>query len=180
MKLNNPNFHLILGGRRSGKSQYAEELALKSKLKLVYIATASKTCDKEMQARILEHQARRDNSWRTIEEPLDLAGAIEAINCANTCILVDCLTLWLTNILCSSTHSKQVDLYAKRLIDAIVKSPCKIIIISNEVGSGIVPLGALSRSFCDNCGILHQQLAAIAANVTVVIAGLPLVLKQES
>lgn len=174
--------HLILGGARSGKSLYAEKLALQSGKKLVYLATAQ-VWNKEMQERVLIHQKRRCNDWNLIESPLQLAKVLKKNDASNNCILVDCLTLWLTNCLCHSEDEKENQTLwqqEKHQLLSVLKSlSSNIIFVSNEVGSGIVPLGELSRQFADEAGLLHQELAKICDNVTLVVAGLPLTLKSE-
>ncbi len=168
---------LILGGARSGKSQYAEAQAIdiaKSKSKeLIYIATATAD-DKEMRLRIKQHAERRGEGWELVEEPLDLAEAIKCFNDESYCILIDCLTLWLSNNLFKDSLPKNKETF----LDAFKDSKATILLVSNEVGSGIVPMGELSRQFVDESGCLHQELATICDEVALVVAGLPLLLKQ--
>jgi adenosylcobinamide kinase / adenosylcobinamide-phosphate guanylyltransferase len=164
---------LVLGGARSGKSRFAESLALETGLAPVYIATAS-VHDDEMRARVADHRARRDTRWRTLEVLLDLAGAIGAEATPKRVVLVDCLTLWLTNVMLGGGEvSEATEELAATL--AWVSGP--VILVSNEVGFGIVPDNALARAFRDHQGRLNQQLAALADRVTLVAAGLPLDLK---
>lgn len=167
---------LILGGARSGKSRFAEELAINSGLRRVYVAT-SPVIDTEMDERIALHRAQRGNDWRTIEEELDLVGVLTREAAPDTVILVDCLTLWLNNLL---YRERDVALEARRLAEALesIKGPC--VLVSNEVGMGIVPENALARSFRDAQGRLNQDIAAVAQKVIFVAAGLPLVLKPSS
>lgn len=165
---------LVLGGARSGKSRFAEELALAGDKQLVYIATAQ-GLDGEMQQRISHHQNQRDIRWQTIEEPLALASSLQQYSAENTCILVDCLTLWLTNILLAGEEIFQRE-YATFLA-ALPQLAGDIILVSNEVGMGIVAADPLSRRFVDEAGRLHQILAKTCHNVTLVVAGLPLTLK---
>ena len=172
--------HLILGGARSGKSRYAEEQALllaqeRSLGALWYIATAT-AHDGEMQQRIERHQQHRDDRWQLVEEPLDLAAVVRCYASANDCLLVDCLTLWLTNCLLNESWHE----HKTALIQALKESKATIFFVSNEVGSGVVPLGELSRQFVDESGWLHQELAALSDRVTLVVAGLPLDLKSPT
>lgn len=162
--------HLVLGGARSGKSSFAEMHALKCPGQAVYIATAQ-AGDQEMTERIRHHQSKRSGDWQLIEEPLNLAHVIREQNYSpdNKSILIDCLTLWLSNCLHAQlwTQSK-VDFF-----DALKNSRHPITMVSNEVGGGIVPLGELSRRFVDEAGWLHQELATQCSNVTLVVAGIP-------
>ncbi|HRG50935.1 MAG TPA: bifunctional adenosylcobinamide kinase/adenosylcobinamide-phosphate guanylyltransferase [Pseudomonadales bacterium] len=166
--------HLILGGARSGKSHHAETTGLATGKKLVYIAT-SQALDDEMQARIQHHQTSRDARWKTIEEPIELATTLQKNAATDTCILVDCLTLWLTNLLLAdeATFVRERD----ALLNVLPHLAGDILLVSNEVGMGIVPLDPLSRRFVDEAGRLHQQLAQCCDAVTLVAAGLPLSLK---
>lgn len=171
--------HLILGGARSGKSTYAEKLALEllqqssPNSQLFYIATATAE-DGEMANRISQHQARRDNRWLTIEEPIELADTL--LKCpTEATILVDCLTLWLSNCL----HQNCWDSQKAKLHDAVAKTPANVIFVSNEVGSGVVPMGELSRQFVDESGWLHQRLAEQCSDASLVVAGLPWALKRN-
>ncbi|MCK9468302.1 MAG: bifunctional adenosylcobinamide kinase/adenosylcobinamide-phosphate guanylyltransferase [Porticoccaceae bacterium] len=164
---------LILGGARSGKSRLAEEHALASDMHLYYIATAT-AGDGEMAERIHHHRARRGPEWRTVEAPLHLATTLRDLARDDRCLLVDCLTLWLSNCLHHDCWPRERD----DLLKTVAELPGQILLVSNEVGSGIVPLGELSRRFADESGWLHQQLAQVATRVTLVVAGLPLELKD--
>lgn len=180
--------HLILGGARSGKSAYAEQLAAASGLTVTYIATAEGQ-DGEMSRRIAHHQARRPAHWGLAEEPLYLADTLARLASADTCLLVDCLTLWLSNLIFKGQAGAQVEageevscpLYRGQ-IDALAAQlpalPGKILLVSNEVGLGIVPMHPISRYFADEQGRLNQRLAAVCHEVTLVAAGLPLTLKS--
>lgn len=176
------HLHLILGGARSGKSRFAERraqvLEAEEQRSVVYIATAQ-ALDEEMQQRIAHHQQTRPVHWHTVEESLALAAAIEqaASTYPQAVILVDCLTLWLTNALLDSKERWKLERQA--LLAQVKQLQQPLILVSNEVGSGIVPLGELSREFVDESGRLHQALATLAQQVTLVVAGLPLVLKNE-
>lgn len=180
---------LILGGARSGKSRLAERLALESGLAVTYIATAQ-AGDGEMGARIAHHQSRRPAEWALHEEPIQLMQALGDHAAENRCLLVDCLTLWLTNLMFSTGeaypdvgdialpelfHSERAHLlYA---LAEIEDSGCDLILVSNEVGMGIVPYGAISRCFTDEAGRLNQAVAAVCDRAVFVAAGLPLHLK---
>ena len=172
--------HLVLGGARSGKSHYAEQLALASHKEVIYIATGS-AGDDEMQARIEKHQAARPKYWQTIEEPVLLADVIERYANTHHCLLVDCLTLWLSNILFDSQGNYQEDVFLQQkqaLLNELPHIHADIILVSNEVGSGIIPIDSMSRRFVDEAGRLHQQLAKLCSHVTLVTAGLAQQLKQ--
>lgn len=163
---------LVVGGARSGKSALAERLVTGTARRRHYIATAD-AWDDEMKARIAEHRAARGAAWETVEAPLDLAGALAAVP-AEDAVLVDCATLWLTNqMLAGSDH----DAAAAGLLAALVTCAAPVVIVSNEVGWGIVPDNALARRFRDAQGRLNQQIAARADLVVGVMAGLPVVLK---
>lgn len=166
---------LVLGGARSGKSRCAEALAAASGMECIYIATAQ-VGDAEMAARIDRHRATRDTTWHTVEEPLRLAQVLRDHAGPGRCLLVDCLTLWLTNLLIA----EDADLFAHeraQLLDTLPQLEGRIIMVSNEVGQGIVPMAALARRFVDESGWLHQELAARSDRVFWVVAGLPQVLK---
>jgi len=166
---------LILGGARSGKSRLAEKLAADTGLAVTYIATAE-AHDPEMAGRIEQHRARRHAHWNVVEEPLALAGAIEMHGAPDRCVLVDCLTLWLTNLL---LHPEPETFARERaaLLNVVARAPGRLILVGNETGMGIVPMGELSRRFCDEAGWAHQELAALCDNVLLTVAGLPLTLK---
>lgn len=177
---------LILGGARSGKSAYAEKLAEASGKEVVYIATAQ-AGDTEMTERIALHRQNRKATWVTVEEPLRLAAAIEHWRSPTRLVLVDCLTVWLSNLLFSEPkeypdvgkivppaifHEQR-----ERLLDVIAASQDDLILVSNEVGLGIIPQGAISRWFVDEAGRLNQVVAARCDQVVFVAAGLPMTLK---
>jgi adenosylcobinamide kinase/adenosylcobinamide-phosphate guanylyltransferase len=166
---------LILGGARSGKSALAERLARESYLAVTYIATAT-AGDDEMAQRIHHHRARRPAEWRVAEEPIHLAAVLRASAALDRCLIVDCLTLWLNNLLAAADETLFCS-EREALLQALPNLPGRILLVSNEVGMGIVPLGELSRRFCDEAGRLHQDLAQICDRVVFVAAGLPLVLK---
>ncbi|RLA23634.1 MAG: bifunctional adenosylcobinamide kinase/adenosylcobinamide-phosphate guanylyltransferase [Gammaproteobacteria bacterium] len=172
--------HLILGGARSGKSHYAEQLAQASNKQVIYIATGT-AADEEMQERIDKHQTERPRYWETIEEPVLIADVLKQYADSNNYLLVDCLTLWLSNILFDAHGDYQEDTFLQQkqaLLDILPRLQTDISFVSNEVGSGVVPMDKMSRRFVDEAGRLHQQLAKICSHVTLVTAGLPLALKQ--
>jgi adenosylcobinamide kinase / adenosylcobinamide-phosphate guanylyltransferase len=166
---------LILGGARSGKSMLAERLALESGRTPVYVATAQ-AGDEEMTARIAHHRARRSEQWLCIEEPLRLASVLRECARDDRCVLVDCLTLWLSNLLGDADPSC-FERERDALLDVLPKLPGGVLMVSNEVGLGVVPMGALTRRFVDEAGRLHQSIAAVSERVLFVAAGLPMVLK---
>ncbi len=168
---------LILGGVRSGKSRLAEQHAQASGLEVLYIATAT-AGDAEMQQRIAHHQQQRPSTWSLIEEPLMLAKVLQQQAREDRCLLVDCLTLWLTNLLLSD----DVSMLARErdaLLEQLKNLPGHIILVSNETGMGIVPEAKLARRFGDEAGRLHQQLAQRCDRVILTVAGLPHVLKGK-
>ena len=177
---------LVLGGARSGKSGYAERLAIESGKEVVYIATATAS-DTEMAARIRHHRAGRPTEWITVEEPLALGNQLLRWSSPERLILVDCLTLWLGNLLFSGGEQfpevgviplpalfhEQQDMLAS----ALTRCSSDVVLVSNEVGMGILPVGAISRCFMDEQGRLNQAMAALCDRAVLVTAGLPLVLK---
>ncbi len=178
---------LILGGARSGKSLLAERRAGESGLRVIYLATAQ-PLDAEMSRRIVHHRERRRADWDLVEEPLALAAALRRYAAPEACLLVDCLTLWLSNLLFAGDAAIQaeagkavrcprLDGETQALIELLPELPGQVILVSNEVGSGVVPMAALSRLFADEQGRLNQRVAAVCERVTLVVAGLPLGLK---
>jgi adenosylcobinamide kinase/adenosylcobinamide-phosphate guanylyltransferase len=168
-----PAVTFILGGARSGKSRHAEALVTGAASAGTYIATAE-AGDAEMTARIAEHRQRRGPFWRTVEEPLDLAGAILSHADPGRPILVDCLTLWLSNLMGAG---RIIEHETETLSGALREARGPIVLVANEVGLGLVPETPLGREFRDAAGRLNQQTAAQADRVVFVAAGLPLVLK---
>ncbi|MFZ1813742.1 MAG: bifunctional adenosylcobinamide kinase/adenosylcobinamide-phosphate guanylyltransferase [Rhizobiaceae bacterium] len=164
---------LVLGGARSGKSAYAEELVSASGLERVYIATG-RAFDTEMEQRIALHRQRRESLWTTVEEPFDLAGVIGREVSRSRCLLVDCLTLWVTNLM---LEGKAVEKEVDRLAETLAQVTGPVVVVSNEVGLGIVPDNAMAREFRDLAGHANQRVARIAQRAIFVAAGLPLVLK---
>jgi adenosylcobinamide kinase/adenosylcobinamide-phosphate guanylyltransferase len=166
---------LILGGARSGKSRLAEKLAADSGLAVTYIAT-SQALDGEMSTRIRQHRERRPAEWALLEEPLELARVLRESASVERCLLVDCLTLWLTNLLMLEDDAR---LLAEReaLLDCLSGLPGRIILVSNETGLGVVPMGELTRRYVDEAGWLHQAIAERCQRVVFTVAGLPMLLK---
>lgn len=169
---------LILGGARSGKSRLAEQKAKDSGLSVTYVATAQ-AYDDEMRERIQHHQADRPTDWGLVEEPLYLADRLVQIDQANQLILVDCMTLWMSNLLLNEQKDFQSQ-QCQKLLEMLPTLKSEIILVSNETGLGVVPMGQLSRKFVDESGRLHQQLGQIADHVVFCVAGFPIVLKGES
>ena len=166
---------LILGGVRSGKSRTAEQHALASGLQVVYIATAQAR-DAEMQRRVAEHQVRRPDNWLSVEAGQNLAEVLRREASAQRCLLVDCMTLWLTQLLCDASE-QELRRECAALLEALPRLPGQVILVSNETNMGIVPMGELSRRYSDEAGRLHQQVAALSERVILMVAGLPLVVK---
>jgi adenosylcobinamide kinase/adenosylcobinamide-phosphate guanylyltransferase len=181
---------LILGGARSGKSLLAERRAAASGQRVVYLATAEAR-DGEMLHRIAHHRARRPLEWECVEETLHLADRLHQLATPDTCLLVDCLTLWLSNLLFAGRAAAQAEagetidcpLFAAEtsaLLETLPRLPGQIILVSNEVGWGIVPMHPVSRLFADEQGRLNQRVATVCDQVTLVAAGLPLELKSPA
>lgn len=166
---------LVLGGARSGKSRYAEGLVTASPGPRVYIATAQ-IWDAEMADRVARHKEDRGPGWTTVEEPLDLPGALRRHAGSGTSVLVDCLTLWLSNLMMADAD---VPARSADLLATLAGVEGRVVLVSNEVGLGIVPDNALARRFRDHAGRLHQDIAVVAQRVAFVAAGLPLLLKGE-
>jgi adenosylcobinamide kinase/adenosylcobinamide-phosphate guanylyltransferase len=164
---------LVLGGARSGKS--ARALALAGTPPHVFIATAE-ALDGEMAERIRLHQAERGESWALVEEPLELAAAITANAAEGATLLIDCLTLWLSNLI---HHERDVAAETEALADVLSVVSCRVVLVSNEIGMGLAPMNALGRDFRDAQGRLNQRIAAVADHVEFVAAGLPMVLKGQ-
>jgi len=165
---------LILGGVKSGKSRYAEEVAATISGSVTVIATAT-AMDEGMAIRIARHQDERPASWVTVEEPIHLGQALRSISSADV-VVIDCLTLWLTNLLMDPDADKlnsEIDNFEQ----AIREFNHPLILVSNETNMGIVPLGDLTRKYCDQVGLLHQRLAKVCDKVQLIVAGLPLNLK---
>ncbi len=164
---------LVLGGARSGKSRYAQARAEATGLRRLFVATAQ-AFDEEMHDRIARHRADRDIAWETVEAPLDLAGTIAAHSAPDTVLLIDCLTLWATNLILGDHDCAAA---TAALTDALRTAPGPVILVANEVGFGIVPDNALARRFRDEAGLINQRVAAAVGEVQLVVAGLPLKVK---
>jgi adenosylcobinamide kinase/adenosylcobinamide-phosphate guanylyltransferase len=162
---------LVLGGARSGKSRYAEGLITALPPPWTYVATAQ-PLDAEMTERIADHRARRGAGWTTVEAPHDLVGALARNNAAP--MLIDCLTLWLTNRMLSDAD---IAIETERLERTLAERAGPVVMVANEVGSGIVPDNALARRFRDQQGLLNQRIAALADRVVLMVAGLPVSVK---
>lgn len=167
---------LILGGARSGKSTYALTLAKKKK-KVAFIAT-SQGLDKEMRERILKHKASRPKNWKTFEEPEDLAGLIARIGNGFDCIIIDCLTLWVSNLILSGVKEKNTLEKFAASLSQLSRKKANVILVSNEVGLGIVPTTRLGREFRDTAGRINQLAAKEAKEVYFIAAGIPLKIKE--
>ncbi|WP_374446291.1 bifunctional adenosylcobinamide kinase/adenosylcobinamide-phosphate guanylyltransferase [Stella sp.] len=170
-----PPVTLILGGARSGKSRHAEALVEEAAGNGLYIATAA-AGDGEMEARIRHHRERRGPFWTTVEEPLHLAHAIEAHALPGRPILVDCLTLWLSNLM---LEGRAVEPATDRLLATLEEASVPVVLVANEVGQGIVPENALARAFRDHAGRMNQRIAEMADRVVMMVAGLPMTVKGE-
>ncbi|MBL8906817.1 MAG: bifunctional adenosylcobinamide kinase/adenosylcobinamide-phosphate guanylyltransferase [Rhizobiales bacterium] len=167
---------LVLGGARSGKSAYAESRAAAHAGDKIYIATAEVT-DAEMGERIRHHQDRRGKGWLTVEAPLDLSAALRELDAPNRVILIDCVTVWINNLI---FHDRAVEPAVADFCAALSQAEGKIIMVSNEVGFGIVPENVLARRFRDLAGRANQSIAATADEVVLVVAGLPLTMKRSA
>ena len=169
-----PGLTLVLGGARSGKSAYAESLARRARGQRVYIATAE-PADDEMMGRIEIHRTRRGSGWRTVEAPVELADAIRRESGAEVCLLVDCLTVWLGNLM---HHGRDVNAAGDALIGSLATAPGPVVLVANEVGLGIVPDNAMARAFRDHAGRLNQAVAEAADTVYFVAAGIAMPVKE--
>jgi adenosylcobinamide kinase / adenosylcobinamide-phosphate guanylyltransferase len=167
---------LISGGARSGKSRYAEQRAPEMGRRRIYVATAEAK-DEEMAQRIAEHQKRRGSLWRTIEEPLELTEALLRQRGNTDCALVDCLTLWISNLLIRYDE-KYATQKVHELMEKFAELDFNLIFVTNEVGSGIVPDNALARKFRDLAGWTNQTVAQAADEVILMVAGLPIIVKK--
>lgn len=166
---------LILGGARSGKSRFGEDFALQTGLTPIYIATAEPS-DNEMETRIAHHQSSRDSAWRLVEEPLELSAALTREAGPKHIILIDCITIWLSNHLINGSELEEV---CADLTHTLQSAAGPIVLVSNEVGAGVVPAYASGRTFRDAAGRLNQELARISQDVFYIVAGLPLALKSQ-
>ncbi len=168
---------LVIGGCRSGKSRYALKAAEHIPAqKRVFIATCIPR-DKEMKQRVLLHQKERSQSWTTLEAPILLPEAIIENDGKDSVIIVDCLTLWLSNIILENNNAEKINAHIQRLSRSLDKTQCPVILVSNEVGTGIVPENKLARQFRDTAGFVNQKLAAISDKVILMVAGIPVLIK---
>lgn len=173
------NVHLILGGARSGKSAFAEKLATESIMPVTYIATAQ-VYDDEFGQRVEHHKIRRPAHWKTVEQSFNLGETLQKHAKVGECVIVDCLTLWLAQCICPDCDRPQnLDWQQERnaLLEVLPTLQGTVLLVSNEVGMGIVPLGEINRQFQDEQGRLNQTIAQLVNKVSFVAAGLPLTLK---
>lgn len=172
---------LVLGGVKSGKSRHAEKLAKASGKEITVIATAI-AGDEEMRERIARHQADRPAHWKVVEAPLALTNALQSINAKaqieNSHIVIDCLTLWITQLLCSDYSEPQMQQEIDSFVMAVRHFKGELTIVSNETNMGVMPVDALSRRYGDTIGILHQQLARDVGTVVLMVAGLPVTVRE--
>ena len=164
---------LVLGGARSGKSAFAERLVRADRGRCVYVATAERI-DDEMTARIEAHRARRGEDWRTVEAPVALAEVVRRESTPHVCLLVDCLTVWLGNLM---HHGHDIAGARDALLRALADASGPVVLVANEVGHGIVPDNAMARAFRDHAGRVNQAVAALAERVYLVVAGIPVTVK---
>ncbi len=170
---------LVLGGCRSGKSSHALELAESYKgASNIFIATCV-PYDNEMQKRVDAHKEERDDTWRSIEEPAAIAGVIDRESGGADVILLDCLTLWVTNMLMAEKEDEEIFEAVKVLGESLRASACPVIVVSNEVGAGIVPENKLARRFRDLAGFSNQKIAAVVDKVVWTVAGIPVTVKGK-
>ena len=165
---------LVTGGARSGKSVFAEKRTKQLGSSLIYIAT-SEVIDSEMKKRVEEHQARRGSEWQTLHAPINLTEALIETDGKGPC-LVDCVTFWLNNLI---FHDEDIDAATKELITVLNERSDPVVLVTNEVGSGIIPENSLARRFCDEAGRLNQTISQIADEVYVSISGIPLQIKPK-
>ena len=169
---------LMIGGCKSGKSRHALELAEKLNSRRIFIATCI-PFDEELKERISRHQQERDETWKTVDVPINLPEAISAHDGNNTVLLVDCLTLWINNLLMASEDQSYVDQNVEKLLQSLSRARCPVILVANEVGAGIVPENRLARLFRDAAGSANQRIAAAADQVIYMVAGIPMTIKGE-
>jgi len=169
---------LVLGGAKSGKSRFAMDICNAFDRKRIFLATAQ-ALDREMEERILRHRAERGSDWLTVEEPIEIASAIRTMDKQDTVILVDCLTLWLNNLFMTyQEDGKKIDRNIDDLVRQLPDVRGAVVVVSNEVGMGIVPENQLSRRYRDTAGDLNQRVAGVADRVIAILAGQPLVIKN--
>lgn len=168
----------VIGGCRSGKSRHALELAQQAQGRRYFVATCI-PADEEMTERVSNHQRERGEGWRTVEAPHDICGAIRSVQRDAAVILVDCLTLWVSNLLLAEKGFSFVSSACRDLVETVSTAPCPVILVSNEVGAGIVPENKLARQFRDMTGHVNQQVAAAVDRVVWMVAGIPVPVKGE-
>jgi adenosylcobinamide kinase / adenosylcobinamide-phosphate guanylyltransferase len=167
---------LVIGGCRSGKSSHALHLAEQIPGQKIFIATCTPQ-DKEMEQRILRHRQQRSSAWKTFEMPLLIPEIINKHSLKGNVILIDCLTLWINNLIMDDEDPTKIDAKIRKLTQSIVKSECPVILVSNEVGTGIVPENRLARLFRDITGFANQKVAACVNEVIWMVAGIPVKIK---
>lgn len=167
---------LVIGGCRSGKSRHALELAEGFGDRKTFVATCEAR-DDEMRRRVAAHRLERGDSWQTLEAPLDLAGALRAAAPRADVVLVDCLTLWASNLILAEKDSEALSREVSELVDAAKTAECPVILVTNEVGAGIVPENRLARHYRDEVGRINQRVAAAADRVIWMVAGIPVTVK---
>lgn len=175
--MDTPLAMLVLGGCRSGKSRFAEAWAAGRYRRKTYIATLTPSADPEMAQRIALHRRSRSDDWRTVEEPLDLVGALGSQQGNTDLVLIDCLTLWLTNLLLHDLSDGEIEGAVQALAQEVAASAVPVVMVANEVGLGLVPEAPLGRRFRDLAGWTNQQMAAACSHVVLVTAGIPLAIK---
>lgn len=168
--------HLVLGGVRSGKSAFAQKQVALRGLPVCYIAT-SQIWDDEMAARVSVHQESRPSDWQLIEEPIELARTLASLSLSGNAVIVECMTLWLTNLLCLDDEVR-FEQETEAFLGAVEAFQGELVIVSSEVGLGIMPMNAMARRFADEAGLMNQKLAKLTDQVTLVAAGLPMPLKS--
>jgi len=168
---------LVIGGCRSGKSSHALELANQTAVNNKVFMATSVPRDREMEKRVTKHRVERGDSWHTEEIPIDLPRAMERLGKLSGVILVDCLTLWTSNLLTEGYGEKDIGQWTARLQTAVENAHCPVILVSNEVGTGIVPENSLARQFRDMAGLVNQSLAASVTSVVWTVAGIPVTIK---
>jgi len=169
---------VVTGGARSGKSRFAKELAKQSGGEVVFVATASAQ-DEEMIRRIERHRRSRPRQWKMVEEEVDLVGVIDVLGEESKTVIIDCITLWLSNLIERGHRDKEILQETKRLSRALLQSPHTVILVTNDVGSGIVPENALARRFRDLAGEVNQILASSSQEVYLMVAGIPVKIKPN-
>ncbi len=169
---------LVIGGCRSGKSRQAMVLAEAASRRRIFVATCVAE-DREMAVRVARHQAERDASWQTVEEPADLVGVLDRWDAADRVMVVDCLTLWTSNLLGAGLADADIENRASELALRLEKTRGSVILVTNETGAGIVPEHPLARRFRDLAGLVNQRIAAACGQVVWMVAGIPVTIKPD-